>query len=424
MNVDLGQTRDLATALAIGLLIGVERGWSERDAPPGSRVAGIRTFGLLGLLGGVAVALSDMPGSLFAATLIGGAVLLLGMGYWLDAEREKNLSATTGITAVLTIALGGLAVTGHRQEAAAAAVVTAILLSLREGLHGWLASLSSTELKASLRFLLLTVVVLPLLPDRPMGPYGALNPYELGVIVILLSGLSFAGYWAMRYLGTRRGLLITAAAGGLASSTAVTFSMSRLAKAQPEYAPVFAAAVIIASLVMILRVLILSIFFAPDLLPFLLPALLTGFAVGGTVLLAFMRRKAKDVVEAKPVISNPFELRPALGFTALLAVLLVVSRYARDRAGDSGVFAVTAITGLVDVDSVVISIGRLLVEGYPSPTGARAVLIAVGVDTLSKILIPLLIGAGSIVKTLAVTMVAIVLAGLLAYLVQHSLALG
>lgn len=390
---DFGAFCHLVVALAIGLLIGLERGWSGRTAQPGSRVAGVRTFGLLGLLGGAAALLYQAGVSSLATVLVAGAALTLSIGFAGDILRNGSVSATTAVAAILTLTLGAMVILGHVQLAAAIAVCATLLLALREDLHGWIASLSLPELKATLRFLALAVVIVPLLPDRALGPYGALNPFALGLVVVMLSGLSFAGYWSMRYLGPRRGLLVTAAMGGLASSTAVAFSMSRLSLKRADHDKLFAGGIVLASVVMLVRVLVLTALLTHSVFPGLVFIVGASIAIGCAVVAVLLRQSDDLLPGNAPTIANPFELTPALGFTVLLAAILVATHWARYQQGDASILLVGAFTGIVDVDAAIVAVGQLLDGGLSYPIGAATILIAVLVNLVAKALIPFVLGA-------------------------------
>ena len=215
----------LGTALALGLLVGIERGWSARELPSGTRVAGVRTFGLIGLPGGVAAVITrsfDSP-AILAGAFVGFAILLTA-GYVASAEQPTSLGITTEVAGLLTFAFGALAVTGHALVAAASTVAVLVLLSTKHRLHGWIDRIREKEIGAAITLLLLSVVLLPLLPSEPIDPWKAVAPRAVLWMVILVAGLSFVGYIAVRAIGPRSGLLATGLLGGLASSTAVTLS--------------------------------------------------------------------------------------------------------------------------------------------------------------------------------------------------------
>src|SRR5919107_621405 len=211
----------LALALAVGLLIGVERGWRLRDEEAGRRVAGIRTFALLGLLGGLAGFVATGGAWGLAAILAAGAIGALLVGYAADIRRDDNVSATSALAGVVALALGAAATMGHLALASVGAGASVILLASREPLHRAIRATSDTDMKALLRLVLVVFIVLPLLPDAAMGPFGALDPYRLWTVVVITVSISFIGYILIRWLGERRGALLTAAVGALVSSTAV-----------------------------------------------------------------------------------------------------------------------------------------------------------------------------------------------------------
>ncbi|MET0544908.1 MAG: DUF4010 domain-containing protein, partial [Caulobacterales bacterium] len=265
----------LATALAIGVLIGMERHWRERDAPAGGRVAGIRTFGLSSLLGGVAaVGGHDLGVEPIASALLiglsflGFAAAMIAFGLR-EARGEDSYSATTTIAGLMAFALGALAGLGAQASAVAGAVAVTALLAYREPLHGFVRRLEWRELRAAITVLVMTFLILPLMPDRTLDPWGGVNPRELWILAILTALVSFAGYLAVKALGAERGLMIAGAAGGLSSSTAVTLAFSRQAKAAPQDSPVIfslAAGAVLAGAASAARAGLIAIGLAPVLM--------------------------------------------------------------------------------------------------------------------------------------------------------------
>jgi len=250
----------LAVALAIGLVIGIERGWKQRGEAEGERAAGLRTHALSGLLGGIwgALALNTGQAGVIAVALAFAAfTAAIAVFRYREMVHDKTFGATTVVAAMLAFALGALAVTGDRTAAAAAGVATAMLLALKAALHEWVKRLTWEELRAGLILLAMSVILLPLLPDRELSPSFPVNPHEIWLLTILIAALSFAGYVAIRLAGPSIGVLLSGLAGGLVSSTAVTLNMARLARADGERCNIFAAGVLVASAVMMLRVLII-----------------------------------------------------------------------------------------------------------------------------------------------------------------------
>lgn len=366
-----GRLLALGLALLLGLLIGIERGWSHRDDASGSRVAGIRTFGILGLLGGVAGQVPALPGAI--AVLAGAGMLLAG---YARQRQTGNVSATSALVGLLTLLLGYLAASGHHIEALAAAVATTLLLSMRNQIHGWLRGLTAQEVQAIGRFALLSAVILPLLPDVQLGPLDAWNPRKIWLVVVFVSGLSLLGYVATRKLGPRAGLLATAFTGALVSSTAVTVSLARrLHEGSAEQGNV-TAGIALASAVMFLRVTILAAVLTPfalvPLVILMMPAALVAILLAG---LALARADLSGGEADGAALGNPFDLRPALALAALVALLALGVRWAQIHYGDAGLTLLLALTGLADVDAAVLSLSTLP-PGSLAPHAAGLALVA------------------------------------------------
>ncbi len=372
----------LGAALAIGLLIGLQRGWQERDLPEGGRVAGLRTFALTGLLGGVLGVLLPRHGPWPLVAGILGVALLLSVSYWQTASAQKNLSVTGAVATLLTLVLGAFAASTSIALAFAAAVIAAVLLDLKPTLHGWLRLIQQSELTAALQLLVLSVVILPNLPNEGYGPYDALNPYELWWAVILIAGLSLSGHFAMRLTGPQRGILWTGLLGGLASSTATTLALARYARGQPGLSSTAAAGSLAACGVMFFRMAVLIGVIQPALLRTMG---LTLLACGSVLLLLGLRQWRRSDQsqpgEAPALASNPFDLGTALGFGLFLALMAVLVPAAREWLDQSGLYALSTLSGLADVDAIVISLARQQGAGA---LPAATTMIAIGLAALSN----------------------------------------
>ncbi len=394
MDVDLpyhALAPGLAIALLVGLLIGVERGWQLRREAAGSRVAGIRTFALIGISGGGIGLLASHGQPLLAAVLAAGVVALLVIYYARVPEASGSLSVTSGIAALLTLALGVAATSGFAVPALVMAAVATALLSMRQPLHRWLLGLSEADVKAMVRFVIIAAAILPLLPDRNFGPYGAWNPQQLWLVVVVVCGFSFAGYFANRRFGATRGTLVTAAIGGLYSSTAVSVALSQRLREQgpgnPAAEPrLLAAGIAIASATMFARVLVLTGLLAP----FALPRLALVIGPAGIVAIGFvlwlLRGLPASDHAASPAVqtTNPFELLPAFGFALLVAVLALLVRWAEARFGDAGIATLLAITGAMDVDAAIVTMHGLA-PGTVRPDLAGMILaLPILLNTLLK----------------------------------------
>jgi len=404
----------VAVAFAIGLLIGLERGWRQRGADEGARVAGIRTFGLIGLAGGLAGSPGgSLDGWLAAATLL-GLVVLLARGYHQEAEHTGDLGVTTEVAAVVTYLLGVLAVRGEPGLAAAGGVVTAGLLGSKAVLHDWVRRIEALELRAVLQLGLISVVVLPVLPNRGYGPWQVLNPYELWLMVVLISAIGFVGHFAVRIGGTRRGLLATGLFGGLASSTALTLAMSRAGRQEPALQGLLAAAVVIGSTTMFPRVLVEVAAVNNALLPSLLPVLLTLTAVGATAALLLAWRTRNDGrPDASHAVQRPFELATAIRFAVLLAAVLVMAEWLRRQAGDAGIYALAVLSGLTDVDAITLSLSRMAREELAAPVAARGILLAGLANTAVKAALVMALCRGRMARDVGVGLGAVLVVGLI-----------
>jgi uncharacterized membrane protein (DUF4010 family) len=372
----------LGAALAIGLLIGLQRGWQERELPEGGRVAGLRTFALTGLLGGVLGVLLPRYGAWPLVAGLLSVALLLAVSYWQTASAQKNLSATGAIATLLTLVLGAFAASSSIALAFAAAVIAAVLLDLKPTLHGWLRLIQQSELTAALQLLVLSVVILPNLPDQGYGPYAALNPYELWWAVILIAGLSLSGHFAMRLTGSQRGILWTGLLGGLASSTATTLALARYARGQPALSSTAAAGSLAACGVMFFRMAVLIGVIQPGLLKTMgLTLLVSGLVLLLLGLQQWRRTEQSSEAAGPTTTASPFDLGTALGFGLFLALMAVLVPTVKDWLGHSGIYALSALSGLADVDAIVISLARQ--QGAGGLT-ATTTALALGLAALSN----------------------------------------
>lgn len=373
----------LGVALAIGLLVGLERGWHTRNEPDSLRPAGLRTFALTGLLGGIAGALAlRFGGIVLGAAFLAHATAFI-LFHWLEAQKEGDLGATTIVAGMVTFMLGAFAVSGEVKIAIAAGVVTTLLLALRERLHGLIASLTPQEINAVLTLVAMSFLLLPLLPNRAIDPWQAINPYVIWLMAIMLALISFGGYVAVKIFGERKGMMMMALAGGLASSTAVTLSFARLARDHPASARLLAAGVLSSGVVMFARVVIVAAAFNPALsLPLGLPMAMAGLvtAIGAAIYLFGV----EDNESPKLSIRNPLELGSALKLAALIVVIMLAAKILKAQVGDAGVIGLAALSGIADVDAITLSMARSAGGEISARLAATAILVAVAVNTASK----------------------------------------
>jgi len=405
-----------AVALGLGLLIGVERGWQTREADSGRRTAGIRTFAISGLLGGLLGALAQAVGS-------GGAGFLLGLGFAAYAAvftvfcREENrqtgtFSATTAIAGMVTFALGAYALVGDLTIAAAAAVATAGVLAMRETLHDWVERITWPELRSALVLLAMTFIVLPIMPDDPIGPFGGVHLRQVWLIAIVLAGASFVGYLAVKYFGASRGVLLAAAAGGLASSTAVTASNARRAAAGEGTPRLLAAGVSIASAISFARVVVIVAALNPRLLILVGPPLAAAVIVAVGFAVLWVYGQDDDRGAQRVEFRNPFGFWSVVGFALLLGAIIVIGRILGERLGTTGAVIGAAALGLADVDAVTVSMARLAPQPLNVHSASYAILAAVASNMANKLALAAVIGRGRFaLHVAAMSLAAIAAAG-------------
>lgn len=406
-------------ALAIGLLIGGEREWSQRRRHAERVTAGIRTFGLLGLLGSLAVVLSSTFHPYAGAIVLVGVVLLVVAGYVVETRASGDWGMTTEIAMLVTFGLGALVALDHAMLAAGLSVMVAGLLGLKNLLHSRVHRLAPKEIAGALKLLFISVVMLPLLPNQTMGPLDVFNPYVVWLMVVLIAALGFAAYVAMRVVDSRHGLLLTALLGGIVSSTAMTLTLSRLAQTVPR-PNVLAAGLLLTSSLMFPRVMVAVGVIAPDVLETLLwplsLAALIYLAGAGFFAWRALRGESMDRHALAVVLKNPFELGPALRFTALLVGILFAVELARRYVGDTGVYLMAAVSGLADVDAITLSLSNLVNGGLDRSVAADGILIAAMSNSLVKFALAVVIGGKPMAARLApfvlLAMVVAVIAGI------------
>jgi len=385
----------LAGALMIGLVIGLERGWQLRGLADGTRVAGLRTFALIGLLGGVTGQIAESMAAPVVAVGLAGLALLLALGYWRFGRNRQSLGITTEVAALLTFLLGVLASAGQPLLAVAGGVVSAVLLGFKPRLHALVKQIDAPELRAILQLALISAVILPLLPNSGYGPWDVLNPRQLWLMVVLISAIGFVGHFAVRLVGAQRGVMLTGLFAGLASSTALTLTLSRAAREQPAFSRVFAAAVVLASTTMFPRLLVLVGAVSPALLPrILMPVgVITVAGIIASLALALYAKQGRTSLSQAPM-QKPFALATALRFALLLTLVMVAAEALRRYAGDVGVYSVAFISGLTDVDAITLSILQMVERELAPNVAEQAILIAALANTTVKMGLAVVIARG------------------------------
>ncbi|EMP57414.1 hypothetical protein MSNKSG1_02308 [Marinobacter santoriniensis NKSG1] len=378
-------TIDLAVALLLGAIIGIERGWDAREQKSGQRIAGIRTFALVGLLGGISAVLArDITEWAFPVLLV--CVVAIGIVAFNERlEHIRNFSITGLIGLVLTFCFGAIAVAADPVMATAGAVVTAIILDNKQEIHGWVYRLKAHELDAALKLLLITVVMLPLLPNAKMGPGGVLNPYEIWWMVVMIASISFVGYFAIRVAGTRKGILFTSLFAGLSSSTALTLHFARQSARTPELSPQFATGILIACGTMFPRILVYCFVINRDLLPMLIWPVATMTLLLYGPALYIWRTNAGALQVSQPTLNqNPLDLTSALLFGGLLTAILLLGEFLQSWLGDAGIYMLAASSGVADIDAITLSLTRLSNNSLSMETAVIGIVIAASVNNLVK----------------------------------------
>lgn len=385
---ELAPLAHFLTSLAIGLLIGLER---ERNP---TAKAGLRTFSLVAMAGTLGALLADKTG---APWVLGAGLLLLGgmmVAAYTRNEDEADPGTTTVAAVVVCYSLGALVWYGYSQLAVTLAILTTILLYFKAEMRGISQRLSRLDLVSILQFAVLSFVILPVLPNLGYGPYGVLNPYQLWWMVVLIAGLSLAGYAALRIVGQRRGALLTGLFGGIASSTATTLAFSRHGRADPNLIGMAALVILLANWMVMIRLAIEVAVVAPPLLATMLP-IFGGGALAGLLALYFSiwRRLLTRPDAPRLEVKNPTELRAALSFGLLYAGVLLASAWLSDLAGSGGLYAVALVSGLTDVDAITLSSLRLHGLGtLTAHQAATAILLALLANIVFKAGLTLAIG--------------------------------
>ncbi len=389
-------------ALVIGMLVGLQREYSH-GSPDRELFAGARTFALMGLIGCTAALVAevlDSPGAFISILLLTGA--LIAVAYFIGAWRGE-VGLTTEISALVTVLAGALCYWEYLALAAAIAVATTVLLSLKLEMRTFAQRLTREDVYATLKFAVITAIVLPVLPHQTFGPppLDVLNPYKIWLMVVFISGISFLGYVLIKVVGSRQGIGLTGLLGGLVSSTAVTLSFAQRSREEEDLAKPFALAITVAWTMMFSRVLVE----VAALNIRLLGVLWVPMAAAGTVGLAYcvyLYSSQRTDKGGDVALSNPFELGPAVKFGLIYAAILLFSKAAQTYLGEAGVYLSSVVAGLTDVDAITLSMAELsrATGGVDLSTAARAIVLAAMSNTFVKGGIVLTSGAPALRRAL------------------------
>jgi uncharacterized membrane protein (DUF4010 family) len=405
----------LGVAALAGLAVGLEREWSGHASGPGARFAGVRTFFLLGAIGGVIGWLSEAGPIALAVGLLVVTGGLVVAAYLTAARRAPEaIDGTTEAAAILVLAVGVLAGRGLLQLGSGLAAVTVLALGEKDAIRRFVARIEPTEMRAALQFAVLALVVLPLLPPGPFGPYDAIRPRMIWTVVLLFSGLNFAGYLARKTWGDARGYLVTGALGGLVSSTGVSLSFSRLSRRKPERVAALAFGVVAACTVLVPRVVAITAALNPGFFPRAALALAPMLAVGllGTTL---GRPSETGAGEPEETPRNPLDLGQAIRMAIAFQLVLLVIESAQAWFGDRGVVAAAVLAGLTDVDALTMSMARTAIDPTRVTVAGQGLVAGVVANTILKTALVVVMGAPNFRRRVVPRMVALAAAGIAGY---------
>ena len=366
-----------ATSIGIGLLIGLER---ERQS---DLKAGLRTFALVGMLGCLCALLAQTTesGWILAAGLLAIAAMMIA-AHVSDPLDTGDPGTTSVVALMVCYALGAVVWFGYTSTAVMLAIATTVLLYFKAQLHGISRSMTHVDLLSMLQFGVLSLVILPILPDKDFGPYQALNPHNIWWMVVLISGVSLAGYAALRLTGARHGAALIGIFGGMVSSTATTMIFARHARANVDLGRTAMVVILLANIVVLVRLGVVSVAVAPDIVEQLFGVLGCGIALGVAATLWGWRQLEGGDTLPMPSVTNPTEIKTALTFGALYALVLVLSAWLQDVAGNRGLYLLALASGLTDVDAITLSSLRMF--GMEKLTAAQTIT-AISLATLSNL---------------------------------------
>lgn len=381
-------------ALLIGLLIGIDR--EKRKLVGEKAFAGIRTYPMISLLGFTAAFIAEeMSEAVYISIFIGFAVLV-SIAYYFSAKRD-DIGGTTEISMLLIFITGTLVYYEHFLIAGGIAIVMAVLLTFKTEFHSFAGRIEREDVFAAIKFAILTIIVLPLLPDKTFGPFDVFNPQKIWYMVVLIAGISFIGYILFKIIGAKKGIQLLSILGGIASSTAVTLSFTERSKNYPELSRSFAGGILLASSIMFPRVFLIIVVLNSEVAANLIVPF-SIFTAGGLTG-AFILWKNNNVTGMENIkLTNPFKILTAFKFGLIFAVVLFVSKIAQLYLNNSGFYLTTFFAGFADVDAIALSVINLINSGLSTKTAALAIIIATFANSLVKCFISMFWGSKELRK--------------------------
>jgi uncharacterized membrane protein (DUF4010 family) len=410
------QLQRTALAAMIGLLIGIERGWQEREAQDGARVAGIRTFTLIAILGALGGLLAGSANYVLIGFCFVGFALPFSLFEYRQSRASRSHSITDFVTGLLTFALGAYTIRGNMAIAAAVGVTTTAILAERRVMHAFLRRLKWQELRAAIFLLVMTAVLLPALPDRTIDPWNALNPHQIWLMTVLIGIISYAGYIAIRLAGERKGLLYAGLMGGLITSTTITWTFARIAKRDRTAFAAVLAAILGAWIVSLVRMGLIAISIAPQLASGLLPPVTVAAGVLLVPAIIAYLRPSPNRPASGLVLRDPFELSLMLKFLVVLIVIMLLSKTVLTASGSAGMLSLGGLSGLLDVDPITLSMANMVREGAAVHLAVQTILLAAVANATGKTVLGAVFGGAKMGVVLAALMLAAAAGGVFTYL--------
>lgn len=408
----------MLVATGIGFVIGLEREHSALLKKE-EIFAGVRTIVFVILFGFLATFLSFFLTNWFLIFSFLGVITLVAVSYWVSANKGE-IGGTTEFATLLAFLLGCSTFLGFVEASLTITVVVLVFLSLKVKLKNIIGRITQVEMYAFVKFVVLALLILPVLPNNTFGPFDVFNPRELGWVVVLTSGLGFVGYLLMKFLGSGRGILLTGIVGGLVSSTMVTWVFSKKSKETPELSSNCAVAILAASTIMIIRVLVWVLIFNQVILSQLALPILLMFLTGlGATFYFYKQQQLLPKVKTDFPLGEPLNLKEAVFFGILYTGILLFVSYANNQFGTNGIFVSSAIAGLTDIDAITISMSKLAGGSIPILTAQNAIVIATLCNTIVKIGISLWSGSKQLRKFILIGYGLIFLAGVVGFIILN-----
>jgi len=405
-------------ALGIGLVLGLEREFSNTHKD--EIFAGLRTLSIVSLLGFSSALLNYIINPWFFSIGFISVIVIVAISYWVSANKG-DIGSTTEFSTVFTYLLGGLTFLGHIELSLALTVIIVVLLSLKIKFKSIIGQITQTELYAFIRFVIIALLILPFLPKTNFGPYNVINPSEIGWIIVLTSGIGFIGYILMKFLDSKRGLLLTGIFGGMVSSTVVSWIFSKRSKEQPQLSSSFAIAIFAAATIMIGRVLIWVFIFKPTMINGLLIPILIMILTAIGVTFYFYKKHNVNQLETEEIpLGEPLNIRDAVFFGFIYTAILILVSYASNNYGDKGIYISSAISALTDIDAITISMSKLGGNTVEFLTAQNAILLATLTNTIVKIGLTLWFGSKQLKKYILLGYGLIFIAGIIGFIILNS----